>query len=205
MRGTAAKASATRSAVISASSHRFPASGQTGPMTSSTAGDILTEAYGRVAGLVPGVVDGLSPDDLLWRPDADANHIAWLVWHLTRVQDDHLAGVGGIEQVYTAEGWASRFGLPYDDLALGYGQSSEEVGAFVLSDPALLTGYHAATHAMTRRVVAQVQADDDFGRVVDDSWDPPVTAAVRLVSVVNDTMQHVGPGGLRPRAASSVR
>ena len=161
-------------------------------MTACSAGDILTDAYGRVAGLVPTVVDGLSPEELLWRPDADANHIAWLVWHLTRVQDDHLAGVGGIEQVYMAEGWAEGFGLPYDDDALGYGQSSEEVGAFRLEDPSLLTGYHAAVQAMTKQVVDRVQSEDDFGRVVDDSWDPPVTVAVRLVSVVNDTMQHLG-------------
>ncbi len=161
-------------------------------MTSTTAGDILADSYGRVAGLVPGVVDGLSTDDLLWRADEDANSIAWLVWHLTRVQDDHLAGVGGIEQVYTAEGWADRFGLPYDHSALGYGQSSDEVGAFVLDDPALLTGYHAAVHAMTLRVTEKVQAEDDLGRVVDDRWDPPVTVAVRLVSVVGDTLQHVG-------------
>jgi len=103
--------------------------------------------------------------------------------------------VGGIEQVYTAEGWADRFGLPYDDHAIGYGQSSDEVGAFVLDDPALLTGYHAAVHAMTLRVVEKGQAEDDLGRVVDKHWDPPVTAAVRLVSVASDTLQHVGQAG----------
>ena len=165
---------------------------QTERMTTTTAGDLLLDAYGRVAGLVPGIVDGLSTDDLLWRPDADANSIAWLVWHLTRVQDDHLAGVAGDEQVWTADGWVSRFGLPYDDDALGYGQSSEEVGAFVLSDRGLLTGYHAAVQEMTARVVERIQAADDFDRVVDERWDPPVTVAVRLVSVVGDTMQHVG-------------
>ena len=165
---------------------------QTERMTTTTAADILLDTYARVAGLVPGVVDGLSTDDLLWRPDADGNSIGWLVWHLTRVQDDHLAGVAGDEQVYTADGWASRFGLPYADDALGYGQSSEEVGAFVLDDPALLTGYHAAVQEMTARVVERIQAADGFDRVVDERWDPPVTVAVRLVSVVGDTMQHVG-------------
>ena len=161
-------------------------------MTSWSAGDILTDAYDRVAGLVPGVVEGLSTDDLLWRPDPDANHVAWLVWHLTRVQDDHLADVGGIEQVWTSEGWQEPFGLPYDAGALGYGMSSDEVGAFRLEDPSLLTGYHAAVQDMSKRVVARVDAEDDFGRVIDERWDPPVTVAVRLVSVVNDTMQHLG-------------
>jgi Protein of unknown function (DUF664) len=157
----------------------------------TSAQETLQDAFERVHELVPTAVEGLTTDELLWRPDADANHVAWLIWHLSRVQDDHLAGVGGVEQAWTAQGWSSRFGLPYPDGALGYGQSSADVGAFVLSDPGLLTGYHDAVHSLTRSVLDRL-SDDDLSRVVDDRWDPPVTAAVRLVSVVNDTSQHVG-------------
>jgi hypothetical protein len=160
---------------------------QTGPMTRPH--DLLLDALGRAHDLVPSAIEGLSVTELLWRPDADANPIAWLVWHLTRVQDDHLAELGGVEQRYTADGWAERFGLPYPTDALGYGQSSDEVGAFRLEDPSLLTGYHESVHAMTVEVV---EAIDDFDRVVDERWDPPVTVAVRLVSVINDISQHVG-------------
>jgi hypothetical protein len=162
---------------------------QTGRMTS--ANEILHDAFGRVHELVPQAVEGLSVDELLWRPDADANHIAWLLWHLSRVQDDHLAGVGGVEQAWTAQGWVGRFGLPYPEDALGYGQSSEEVGAFTLSEPGLLTGYHEAVHTLTGSVLDGL-TDDALSRVVDERWEPPVTAAVRLVSVVNDIGQHVG-------------
>jgi hypothetical protein len=159
--------------------------------TPTSANDILRDAFDRVHQLVPEVVDCLSVEELLWRPDPDANHVAWLVWHLTRVQDDHLADVGGVEQVWHADGWVDRFGLPYERDALGYGQSSADVGAFTLSDPALLVDYHAAVHGLTVRVVDGMD-DSAFARVVDDRWDPPVTAAVRLVSVVNDIGQHVG-------------
>lgn len=153
--------------------------------------DLLTDAFGRVHEAVPEVVHGLSTDQLLWRPDPGANPIAWLVWHLSRVQDDHLAGIDGGEQVWTAEGWAERFGLPYGARAIGYGQSADEVGAFVLPDPQVLTGYHESVHARTIEVVSGLGASD-FGRIVDRRWDPPVTAAVRLVSVVNDITQHLG-------------
>ncbi|CAA9360101.1 MAG: hypothetical protein AVDCRST_MAG47-106 [uncultured Nocardioidaceae bacterium] len=159
-----------------------------------TATDVLRDAFGRVHEAIPSVVIDLTPDELLWRPDPDANHVAWLVWHLARVQDDHLAGLAGVEQVWTSGGWAERFGLPYDTDALGYGQSAEEVGAFRLEDPALLTGYHAATHELTESVLDGFDARDEasLAEVVDRRWDPPVTAAVRLVSVVNDTTQHLG-------------
>jgi hypothetical protein len=153
--------------------------------------DLLLDAFGRVHGSLPEVLSGLRPEQLLWRPDDDANSIAWLVWHLSRVQDDHLADLDGGEQVWTSHGWHDRFGLPYPARAVGYGQTSDEVGAFVLNDPVLLTGYHAAVHERTVRTVEGLDANG-FSRIVDRRWDPPVTAAVRLVSVVNDITQHLG-------------
>ena len=157
----------------------------------TTATDVLVDAFTRVHDDLPDVLDGLAPADLLWRPDADANSIAWLVWHLTRVQDDHLAGVAVSDQVWTADGWADRFALPYDVDAHGWGQTSAEVGAFSVDDATLLVGYQDAVHRRTLEVLAGL-GDADYARVVDERWDPPVTAAVRLVSVVNDISQHLG-------------
>ncbi|MDX6325173.1 MAG: hypothetical protein QOK15_1527 [Nocardioidaceae bacterium] len=155
--------------------------------------DLLRDLFARTHALVPSLVAELSPAELLWRPDASANSIAWLVWHLSRVQDDHLAEVAGddVEQVWTSQGWVDRFALPYDAEAIGYGQTSEEVGAFVLDSPGLLTGYHAAVHVLTESVLDDLD-ERALDRVVDRRWDPPVTLAVRLVSVAGDTAQHVG-------------
>lgn len=168
--------------------------------------EVLSDAFERVHELVGTVVDGLDGDSLLWRPDAEANSIAWLVWHLSRVQDDHvtglIAGDGDADQVWTSAGWSSRFALPYPVEAIGYGHSAADVGAFVVTDPAVLTGYHEAVHAMTVAALGAM-TEHDYRRVVDEHWDPPVTAAARLVSVLNDIGQHVGQAayarGLRER------
>lgn len=157
----------------------------------TTAVGVLRDAFERVHDELPAVVSDLTVVELLWRPDADGNHVAWLVWHLTRVQDDHLAGVGDVEQAWRTGGWADRFGLPYARDAIGYGQSAEEVGAFRLEGPELLTDYHAAVHELTLSVLDDLD-EPALARVVDPGWDPPVTAAVRLVSVVNDITQHLG-------------
>jgi uncharacterized damage-inducible protein DinB len=154
------------------------------------ANEILADALERVRESVHQVVEGLTPEELAYRPDADANSIAWLVWHLARVQDDHIAGVAGGQQLWETGGWAERFALPFDSGAIGYGQSSEEV-AKVRADAELLTGYYDAVHSATLSYLDTL-TEDDFPRVVDDRWDPPVTLAVRLVSVVNDDTQHVG-------------
>jgi uncharacterized damage-inducible protein DinB len=152
--------------------------------------DLLLDAFDRVRQSVHAAVDGLTADQLAHRLDADANSIAWLVWHLTRVQDDHVAEVAGRDQAWTAAGWAQRFGLPFDTAAIGYGQSSADV-ADVRVAADLLTGYYDAVHAATTDYV-QTLTDADLDRVVDERWDPPVTLGVRLVSVVDDDLEHAG-------------
>ena len=156
----------------------------------ATANDVLIDGFGRVREVVAAAVDGLDEDALTFRPDADANSIAWLVWHLTRVQDDHVADVAGAEQVWTVGGWVERFRLPFDVGTIGYGQSSDEVAA-VKATAEMLAGYQDAVHNATIDYVKTLEADD-YERVVDDRWDPPVTLLVRLVSVLNDTLQHAG-------------
>ncbi|MET0953958.1 MAG: DUF664 domain-containing protein [Aeromicrobium sp.] len=155
-----------------------------------TPAQLLTDAFERVAEGVPGVVAGLDEDQLTWRPGPDANHIAWLVWHLTRVQDDHVADVAGLEQVWTAQGFYDRFGLPFEPGDTGYGHTGEQV-AQVRAPAELLTAYLTAVHEQTTAYLAGVTADD-LDRVVDTRWDPPVTLGVRLVSVADDDSQHLG-------------
>ncbi len=157
-------------------------------MTSSA--QLLVDGFARVHDTVHGVVDGLALEALVYRPDPRANPIGWLVWHLTRVQDDHVADVAGAEQRWTAEGWDTRVALPFDQLATGYGQDPGEAG-LVAVEPDLLLGYHDAVHATTTEYVRGL-VDTDLDRVVDTRWDPPVTLGVRLVSVLADDLQHVG-------------
>lgn len=152
--------------------------------------DLLADAFGRIGEGVVVVVDGLTPGDLSHRITPDANSIGWLVWHLLRVQDDHVAAAAGTDQVWTSAGWQQRFGLPFDDEATGYGQSSDDVEA-VNATAELLDGYARAVTAVTLAYVESL-SDADLERVVDESWDPPVTLAVRLISVIGDDLKHLG-------------
>jgi uncharacterized damage-inducible protein DinB len=158
-------------------------------MTTST--DLLEDAFTRIRDTVRRAAGGLSEEELSARVDPDANSIAWLVWHLTRVQDDHIADVAGTEQVWTAEGWVDRFGLPFAPDETGYAQSSAEVGQVAGVSSELLVGYHEAVYAATVAYLRSL-AEGDLDRVVDTNWNPPVTLAVRLVSVVSDDLQHAG-------------
>jgi hypothetical protein len=61
-----------------------------------------------------------------------------------------------------------------------------------VTDVSLLTGYHTAVHELTKQVLGTLTGPGDYERVVDKRWDPPVTAAVRVVSVIGDITQHLG-------------
>ena len=153
--------------------------------------DVLIDGFGRVRESVQAVLDGEpGPEVLEWRADSEANTVAWLVWHLTRVQDDHIAAAAGTQQRWTADGWVERFALPLSRDTTGYGHSPEDVAA-VRADAALLGRYYEAVHDATTDYLRGL-ADDDLDRVVDTRWDPPVTLGVRLVSVLDDDLEHVG-------------
>jgi Protein of unknown function (DUF664) len=155
------------------------------------AAETLVDAFGRIQRVVHNVVDGLEPQHLTARIDGSANSIAWLVWHLARVQDDHVAEVAGTEQVWTAKGWTERFDLPFDHSATGFGHSSAEVDRVRVSTGDLLTGYYDDVHDQTVRFVGNL-TDAELDRIVDERWDPPVSLGVRLVSVISDDLQHAG-------------
>ena len=149
------------------------------------------DGFGRSPGLVHTGGEGLSADVLAAGGDPEANSIAWLVWHLTRIQDDHVAGEAGMEQGWTGAGWHERLGLPFAPADTGYGHTSEQVAEVAGLTAEQLMGYLDAVHEQTLGYVSSL-SPDDLGRVVDHRWDPPVTLGVRLVSVVNDDQQHVG-------------
>jgi hypothetical protein len=151
--------------------------------------DLLLDGFGRVAEEVHAVVGGLSRDELAWRVDPAANTIAWLVWHLTRIQDDHVAAAFGLDQVWTTGGWQERFGFPFPASATGWGHDAAAVGA-VMPDGDLLLAYHEAVHTRTLDLVREVTRGG-LDRVVDERWGG-VTLGVRLVSVLTDDLQHVG-------------
>ena len=98
--------------------------------------------------------------------------------------------MAGHEQAWTAGGWAERFGLPLPVGDTGYGHTAEQVGQ-VTASAELLAGYHDAVHEQT---LAYLRTLDDaaLDRVVDEAWDPPVTLGARLVSVLDDDLEHAG-------------
>jgi hypothetical protein len=152
---------------------------------------LLVELYDRVPPLAEVATAGLNAEQLAQRPTPEANSIAWLIWHLARVQDHHVAELLDSAQVWSEGQWAERFGLPPDASDTGYGHSPPEVAAIRPENPDVLIAYLDAVYGRTRTMLAGFKPED-LDRVVDRRWDPPVTLGVRLVSIADDCLQHAG-------------
>jgi len=152
---------------------------------------LLVELYGRIPPLAHSAVEGVEMDRLTEPPAPGTNTIAWLVWHLARVQDHHVAELLGSEQRWVDGDWAGRFGKDPDPSDTGYGHTAEQAAAVRPQSADALLEYLGAVHARTLAMLEGLVADD-LDRIVDRRWDPPVTLGVRLVSIADDCLQHAG-------------
>jgi uncharacterized damage-inducible protein DinB len=156
--------------------------------------DLLTDAFSRIHDSVGAAVDGLTIEQATYRPDPDANSVAWLVWHLTRVQDSHVSELAGRDQEWVTGGWNARFGTASEATNTGYGHTSQQVAEVVPDAVDTLARYHQAVFTRTGEYLSNIDASE-LERIIDYSYEPPVSVGVRLVSVVNDNMQHAGQAG----------
>jgi hypothetical protein len=162
--------------------------------------DLLLDAFGRIHETVAAVLEGADGGSLVHRPAGSGNSIAWLIWHLSRIEDSQVASAAGLDPVWSAQGFTGRFNLTLPDRDTGYGHSTDQVDE-VHGPPELLLAYYDAVHQQTVEFLKTL-GDDDLDRIVDYHWDPPVTLGVRLVSTIADCLQHVGQAayakGLNP-------
>ena len=155
------------------------------------AAGLVLDALGRVSGMVRAALEDLSPEDLLAPPKP---HIAWLVWHLSRVQDANFSGLMERTQLWIGDGWHRRFNMPPDpkDYGSGHRQTRAQVDAFTITDKPLLLAYLDAVFAQTKNYLGTV-SNSDLNRVLNEpQYETLPTLSIRLASVVNCNTRHAG-------------
>ncbi|WBB53719.1 alpha/beta fold hydrolase [Verrucosispora sp. WMMD573] len=153
--------------------------------------DVLTEAYGRVHRLVHDALASLRPGTFVHQIEPGTNSIAWLVWHLTRIQDHHIADIMGEPELWADPQWATRTGVERDVSTRGQGDGPDEIAALAKADSDGVSAYHDAVMARTFGYLSGV-TEAELARIIDTSYTPPVSVGVRLVSVLSDNLQHAG-------------
>jgi hypothetical protein len=153
--------------------------------------DLLQDLYGRIGPLAHEAVADLDVDQLNHRPSTDANSIGWLVWHIARVLDHQICEQSGERQLWLDGDWAARLGRGPDANDIGFGQSPADAAAVRVERAADVLDYLDAVCTRTDEYLGALRGPD-LDKVVDTSWDPPVTLGVRLMSVADDCLQHGG-------------
>lgn len=153
--------------------------------------ELYGELFSRVREHVHGILEGLATEDLVAVAEPGSNPLGWLLWHLSRVQDMHVAEILEEDQVWVEPDWAARFGLEPDPHNVGYGHTPAQVAQVRPESTAAIADYYAAVEERTKTLLVAL-TPEALDRIVDTRWDPPVTMGVRLVSIVDDDIQHAG-------------
>ena len=154
--------------------------------------DLVLDGFSRIHGIVNMSLKNMTAEQLVYRPEEQANTVAWLAWHLTRVQDDHVSDLADCEQAWIADGWHAKFGKPAERKDTGFRYTAERVLSIKPDGPQLLLDYHNAVYERTCEYLRRVSCSD-MDRVLNEpQWNPMPTVGVRLISVISDNTQHAG-------------
>ena len=135
---------------------------------------------------------GRSIEELTYRPAPESNTMAWLAWHIARTQDVRSSHLTDRDQLWIADGWHERFGLPADPTETGRGHSAEQAGAVQPDYPESLREYCRIASDRAREYVSGLTpASLDIAVEAPDGTGPTTVSAI-LFRMVHGGLAHVG-------------
>jgi uncharacterized damage-inducible protein DinB len=135
-------------------------------------------------------IDGLTPAEARWQPTWHTNHIAWIVWHMARVEDVWVnSRLRGSSEVWVAGGWAGRFGM--DAESVGAGHTMEEVRAMPDIPLTELMAYFDAVRILTRQYLDQATGQD-LARTFQHPRGGTITGTWIVGHLLIEEAQHTG-------------
>ena len=154
--------------------------------------DLIIDGLSRIPRTLSMAMEGLTAEQLAYRPALEANTIAWLAWHLTRVQDHHLSDLAARAQAWISEGWHDKFGKPADPQETGQKYGPDQVASIHPPSGQLLLDYHNAVFERSKQYLEGIRCEDLARELDEPQWNPRPTVGVRLMSVISDNTQHAG-------------
>jgi len=154
--------------------------------------ELIIDIFERMSQMLQRALDGLTDEELDKQPRSDSNSIGWLVWHLTRVQDNFVSGLLNMEPIWIREKWYDKFNRPSNPQDSGFGHSPEDVTSFRSPSSETLLGYHQTVLKQTKKYLTDLTIDDLNRKLDDPRFPTPPTIGIRMSMVVNDNLQHVG-------------
>ena len=94
---------------------------------SMEAKELILRSLEQSQGYLTRALDGLTQEEVAWSPKAECNSIAFILWHIARVEDFFVNRVIQREnELYESGGWQEKLGTPVK----AYQYSAEELQAW---------------------------------------------------------------------------
>ena len=157
--------------------------------------DLVKQRSKTTRELVLKVVDGLSDDQLAWRPAPRAHSMGWTVWHLARCADKFAAELAGTAEIWARERLAAEWGLA--DVVLGSngtGTGVDDDTAATLRPPSKdrLLDYTRRSFAALDAVVDRFDADAVAREQTTFFFDDPAPIGRAFVTSIAHDNRHLG-------------
>lgn len=133
-------------------------------------------------------LDGLTQEDIAWRPSEECNCIAFIAWHTARVEDLFISRfIQRQTELYETQGWQEKLGTPADS---GFGYSAEQLKGWPVPKLTDLVGYVDAVRANTSSLIDGLTPEKMLELARPDR--PPDTIGAVLSRIITETALHMG-------------
>jgi uncharacterized damage-inducible protein DinB len=156
------------------------------------ASEMLLKSLDENSTYVENAIRGLSADELAWSPRPHSNSIAFLMWHLARVEDlwiNRLLLVG--KEIYESEGWYKKFGTAASDNGFGY--DVEKLSAWPVPKPELIGEYVVAVRKKTVSYIEPL-TEKQLDEAKEFGWSKGTTGSA-LSHLISEIGEHSGQIG----------
>ena len=136
-------------------------------------------------------LDGLTNDELHWRPTLESNSIDWMVWHMARVEDNLINVVlQNQDPIWERDGWGERLGIRYT--GAGAGMTMDQIRAMGQINVPAVMDYYRTVRQETSGYFENVMREEDLSRVIEHTNFRGWTGAEILGRLLCEEAEHLG-------------
>ena len=165
--------------------------------------EFATEMFKEYAGRLYGYLDGLTEDELNWRPNAETNSIAFIMWHTARVEDRWFQiFCQDKPDLWTSGRWFEKLAMDENQSAVGL--PADDLASFPHLTMENLKSFFEAVRAETRTYLSSIGPDDleaspgrsPFGGSAANNRFAQFTIQRMFRQLIQEEIQHLGQIGM---------
>ena len=154
-----------------------------------TLNEFIEDAFNIEHEYLMDALDGLTSDEIIWKPGPEANSIGWILWHMIRVEDMWFQFfIQHQPEIWEKDNWNEKFGLPTRDN--GFGHTPEQVNNFPIYDLTEMLAYGSAVRTATLSYLKSMTAEQLD--VVPREARPEMSVGRIFRQVIGEIYQHQG-------------